>query len=244
MTASSDPLREVARLAADLGPALVPSGDRELLRSITIAAKALFDAAACSLAVLDEQTDELVFHVASGEGSSDVEGMRVPAGQGIAGWVVSSGQAIAIDDVARDRRFAGEVAESTGYVPRSILAMPLETDRAVIGVIEVLDRRSERDSDMELLALFARQAALSIENSRVFTDLGRTLFAALERISDGDLSAALGEIARDAPPPDANLADLAAQMNRLAGMGDEERRAATRLVGEFLDYLEARRRLR
>lgn len=244
MNERPDRLREVARLAADLGPALVPSGERELLRSITQAARALFDAAACSLAVLDEHSDELVFHVASGEGSDDIEGMRVPAGQGIAGWVVSSGQALAIDDVARDSRFASEVAEGTGYVPRSILALPLETDRAVIGVIEVLDRGTERDRDMELLALFARQAALAIENSRVFTDLGRALFSALADHADEDLSTALDEVARGAPQPDADLADLAAQFNRLGSAGEHERRAATRLVGEFLSYLEARKRLR
>lgn len=244
MNQPPDRLREVARLAADLGPALVPSGERELLRSITHAARALFDAAACSLAVLDEHSDELVFHVASGEGSDDIEGMRVPAGQGIAGWVVSSGQALAIDDVSRDRRFASEVAEGTGYVPRSILALPLETDRAVIGVIEVLDRRTQRDRDMELLALFARQAALAIENSRVFTDLGRALFSALADHANEDLATALEQVAREAPQPDAELADLAAQFNRLSSAGERERRAATRLVGEFLNYLETRKRRR
>jgi GAF domain-containing protein len=244
MTPSSDPLRDIARLAADLGPALVPAGHNELLRSITTAAKELFDAAACSMAVLDEQTDELVFHVASGEGSEGVEGMRVPLGQGVAGWVVTSGQPIAIEDVTNDPRFAVDVAESTGYVPRSILAMPLETERAVIGVIEVLDRRSERDRDMELLALFARQAALAIENSRVFTDLGRVLFASLERSADEDLADALRAVAEDAPPPGEDLADLAAQFHRLALLGDDERHAATRLVGEFIDYLDAKRRLR
>jgi len=76
------------------------------------------------------------------------------------------GQPIEIADVTRDPRFARDVAESTGYVPRAILAMPLETDRAMLGVIEDLDRRKDGGSgarDMELLALFARQAALAIE---------------------------------------------------------------------------------
>jgi GAF domain-containing protein len=157
---------------------------------------------------------------------------------------VASGQPIAIEDVSSDPRFAMDVAESTGYVPRSILAMPLETDRAVIGVIEVLDRQSERDRDMELLALFARQAALAIENSRVFTDLGRALFASLERVADGDVAEALRAVAEEAPKPGSDLADLAAQFHRLALLGDDERTAATRLVGEFLDYLDAKRRLR
>ncbi|MDQ3645377.1 MAG: GAF domain-containing protein, partial [Actinomycetota bacterium] len=192
-------LREVAQLASDVGPALAPAGHHELLRSITDAAKELFEAAACSLALLTEDQDELVFWVASGAGADDVVGMRIPSSQGIAGWVVTSGQPIAIEDVRRDPRFATDFAESTGYVPSSILAMPLETERSMIGVISVLDRRttgSQGAQDMQTLALFARQAALAIENSRIFSDLGRSLFEAVGLAADGgDLSEALREVA-------------------------------------------------
>ena len=62
-------LEQVAALAADLGPALAPVGQLELLRSITAAARELFDAAACSLALLDEAQETLTFHVASGAGA-------------------------------------------------------------------------------------------------------------------------------------------------------------------------------
>ena len=140
---SFEMLQDLARTATDLGPALAPAGHEELLRSITEAAKNIFEAAACSLALLDDAQEELTFYVASGAGAEDVIGMRVPVGQGIAGWVVSSGQPIEIADVTRDPRFARDVAETTGYVPRAILAMPLETERAMLGVIEVLDRRAD-----------------------------------------------------------------------------------------------------
>jgi GAF domain-containing protein len=238
-------LREIARLATDLGPALVPAGHQELLRSITVAAKDIFEAAACSLALLDDAQEELTFYVASGAGADDVIGMRVPVGQGIAGWVVTSGQPIEIADVTRDPRFARDVAESTGYVPRAILAMPLETERQMLGVIEVLDRRANGGSgsrDMELLALFARQAALAIENSRVFTDLGRALFEALGRATDGDLRSALELVAREGESPSPELAELAAHFNELSRTGPEERVAATRMVGEFVAYMRARAR--
>ena len=86
-----DILRDVAQVADDLGPALVPAGHEELVRSITAAAKSLFQAAACSIALLDETQSELIFYVASGEGAENVEGMRIPSSQGIAGWVVTSG---------------------------------------------------------------------------------------------------------------------------------------------------------
>jgi GAF domain-containing protein len=240
---SSDLLAQLFRTATDLGPALAPVGHQELLRSITAAAKDLFGAAACSLALLDDAQEELTFYVASGAGADDVVGMRVPVGQGIAGWVVTSGQPIEIADVTRDPRFARDVAESTGYVPRAILAMPLETDRAMLGVIEVLDRRTEGGSgarDMELLALFARQAALAIENSRVFSNLGRALFEAVGSDVDGELGDALMRVAHAGSGPSAELAELAAHFNLLGRMGAEERLAATRLVGEFVAYMRAR----
>jgi GAF domain-containing protein len=239
-------LKELGQLAANLGPALTPAGHDELLRSITEAARRLFDAAACSLALLEENQETLVFHVASGAGEEDVIGLRVPINRGIAGWVVTSGQPIAINDVTKDPRFARDVAESTGYVPRSILAMPLETEREMLGVIEVLDRGPggvAGSNDMELLGLFARQAALAIENSRVFAGLGRALFTAAARgAEDGDLTKALEEYARTASSPDADLAQLAAYFNELSLRGPDERRAATALLGEFANYLKSRRR--
>jgi GAF domain-containing protein len=245
---AEDVIRELGRLADDLGPALVPTEHHELLRSITTAAMQLFGAAACSLALLDDAEEHLVFHVASGAGAADVVGLRVPVGQGVAGWVVTSGQPISIADVTRDPRFARDVAEQTGYVPRSILAMPLETERAMLGVIEVLDRRSEGGEgaeDMTLLAVFANQAALAIEGGRVFSNLGRTLFRAAAQASDArGLSAALEAAAESTPGPSADLAELAACMAELGRLGPEERRAATRSVTHFLDYVRAREKMK
>jgi GAF domain-containing protein len=234
-------LEQVAALAADLGPALAPVGQLELLRSITSAARELFDAAACSLALLDEAQETLTFHVASGAGAEAVVGQRVPVDRGIAGWVVSSGQPVAVADVARDPRFAAEVAEATGYVPRSVLAMPLQTERELLGVIELLDQRADAPAgrrDMELLGLFAGQAALAIETSRVFSSLGQALFQAVGAAAAGDrdLASALDDQARRSPGPTAELAELAGVFARLGQAGAAERAAATRLVREFLAY--------
>ncbi len=244
-TPERDLLAQLARTATDMGPGLVPEGHQELLHSITSAAQNLFGAAACSLALLDDDEEELEFYVASGAGAEDVIGTRMPVGRGIAGWVVSSGQPIAIEDVARDKRFAVDVAQSTGYTPSSILAMPLETERRMLGVIEVLDRSSDRPEtarDIELLSLFAGQAALAIENSRVFSNLGAALLrATASATEDGDLGRALLEAARDTGAPNADLAELAAHFHELGMLGPEERRAATRLVGEFLTYVRRRR---
>lgn len=237
-------LDELAATAADLGPALAPVGNLELLQSITDTARTIFNSAACSLALLDEGGEELTFFVASGAGADEVIGLKVPVGKGIAGWVVSSGQPISIADVSKDPRFASSVAADTGYVPRSIVAMPLETERRMIGAIEVLDRdvtKADSAADMQLLGLFARQAALAIESSRVFSDLGRDLFSAMALAAEGsDLRSALEATAARARRPEESLAALAAHFNELNQLGAAERGAATALVGQFLSYLKAR----
>ena len=98
---------------------------------------------------------------------------------------------------------------------------------------------------MELLGLFANQAALAIEASRVFSSLGQALFKAvgLAAAGDRDLASALDELARHAPDPAAELAELAGAFARLGQVGPAERAAATRLVREFLAYATGDRRL-
>ena len=85
-------------------------------------------------------------------------GMTVATTQGIAGYVYSTGEALALSDVASDPRFDREAAERTGYMPRSIAAVPLVTDDETVGVLQVLDKHSAPSftmRDMELLAVFA-----------------------------------------------------------------------------------------
>jgi GAF domain-containing protein len=247
--ATEDLVPHLARLAADVGPALAPASRDELLHSIVATARRLFGAEASSLALLDEEGEHLVFHVADGRGSDTVVGISIPAGQGIAGYVVQSGQPMAIEDVQRDPRFVTDVADTTGYLPRSILAMPLETERGILGVLEILDRQAEglaRAQEMEIVALFAQQAALAIENAQVFRDMGRLLFQAAARAADddGDLVAALHAVADDAPRPDADLAEVAALIADLEHLGSEERRVASGLLAGFLSYARRSRRRR
>ncbi len=240
-----DVLGELARLAADLGPALTPAGHTELLRSITHAVRDLFAAAACSLALADQDGEQLEFVAAAGAGAEVLVGMRIPAGRGIAGWVLASGQPIELSDVARDPRFARDVAERTGYVPRSILAMPVEGSQQTLGVLEVLDRGGAGGlgaDQGQLLALFARQAALAVEQAQVFADLGRALLQAAALAAGGaSLRDALTRAAQAAPRPAEELAELAARFHTLARLGPDERRAATELLGVVVAYAERRR---
>jgi GAF domain-containing protein len=237
-------LRELGDLATALGPAVRPAGTDELLRSLTETARRLFGAAACSLALLSEDESELVYTVAAGEGADDVTGMRIPASQGIAGWVVQSGQPIAVSDVTSDPRFARDTAERTGYVPRAILAVPVETPQRMLGVISLLDRDARRpgaEQDMALLSLFADQAALALASVEAFGELGRVLLGALASATAGqELAAALRQAATDLPGADADLAALAATFAALARRGDAERQLALAVLADVGRYVERR----
>jgi GAF domain-containing protein len=147
-------------------PPTLPSDDtRALLQSVVDVARAIFVAAASSVFLLDDEAGELVFQAVSGEGEDMLVGTRFPAHRGIAGWVASSGQAMIADDLTLTRAFARDLAESTGYVPSALMAAPLLSEGRVLGVLEVLDpspRPRGGLQDLDLLALFAGQAAIAL----------------------------------------------------------------------------------
>jgi GAF domain-containing protein len=139
---------------------------RALLQSIVDVARNIFGAEASSIMLFNEEAGELVFEAVSGRGEGHLIGSRFPATTGIAGWVLTSRQPLIIEDVESDPRFAREVAERTGYVPRGLMSVPLLSDEDAIGVLSVLDRPersrfSLRESD--LLMMFANQAAIAVE---------------------------------------------------------------------------------
>jgi GAF domain-containing protein len=177
---------------------------RTLLRSTVDVARAIFQAKAASVFLLDEETDELVFEAVAGEGASELLGRRFPSSTGVAGWVLTTRQPLVVDDLTGDTRFSREAAESTGYVPKSLMAVPLLVEERSLGVLEVLDRPTGAPftlAEMNLLGLFANQASIALD----LLQRGRRALGALR--SDGELGA---------------LARIAATLED----ADEERRAA------------------
>ena len=154
------------RAAAAAGAAGAEATHRELLRSIVEVARAIFGARASSIFLLDEAADELVFEAVAGEGEETLIGQRFPSSKGVAGWVLVTRQPLVVEDVGADPRFARDVAQATGYVPRGLMAVPLLHGEAALGVLEVLDRPGDERftlAESELLGLFANQAALALE---------------------------------------------------------------------------------
>jgi GAF domain-containing protein len=223
-------------------------GDVEtaLLQSVVDAAATLFEAEAASIALFEHDPDRLEFRVAAGAQGQGVIGISVSPTQGVAGYVFSTTQPIALTDVASDPRFDQSTAERTGYVPRSIAAVPLVDAGATIGVLQVLDKHSSDAfslRDMELLGVFARQAAAAIEAARVGRDSARLLRGALVDVSDGELddvaldalvTEAAAELDRDDAAPFWRLVDLVAS---LRGMSD----ADLELVGDILEAVSRHR---
>jgi GAF domain-containing protein len=139
---------------------------RSLLQSIVEVARAIFGAKASSIFLLDEANDELVFEAVAGEGAGTLVGRRFPSSTGVAGWVLVTQQPLVLENVAEDPRFGREAAESTGFVPRSLMAVPLLHQERSLGVLEVLDRPQEVPftlAEMELLGQFANQAAIALD---------------------------------------------------------------------------------
>jgi len=238
-------LRTLAMTARATGRAMRPPGGAGLLTAITETARQLFGAQACSLALLSDDDAELVYTTATGAGAENVVGMRMPSGRGVAGWVAASGQPVAIDDLRADPRWAGDVAEGTGYVPQALLAVPVQSPQRLLGVLTVLDRDTDRpgaDRDIQLLSLFAGQAALGVEAVRACERIGSLLLSALASAAEdsSDLSVALEDAAATADDDVVELAELAGLFADLSCVGTPERELAVRVVREVIRYTRGR----
>jgi GAF domain-containing protein len=229
-------------LRVEAGRRLAPPTTTLLLRSIVEATVALFDAEASSIALYDAPSGRLVFQVAAGSQGEGVVGVSIAPDQGIAGYVFTTGQPLALSDVARDARFGRTAAEQTGYVPRSVVAVPLLDEEGSIGVLEVLDKRSQAAFDLrdiELASVFARQAAVAIRASRLERDTATLLASALTTIGAGDaevdavVSDAVAMLAREDDGALWSLADEIARL-RAADPGELD------LVRELLEVVVRR----
>ncbi len=170
-----------------------------LLQNILENAVGILRCEAGSLFLVDEQTGELVFRVTVGPVASNLVGQRLPPGTGIVGRAVETrSPMIENEDQLSANRFTG-VDQQTGFVSRSLMAVPLQVKDRVIGVIEVINRRDGLpflQDDQTLLTAFAGQAAVAIENARLYTLTDQELAARVEELSvmqriDRELNASL-----------------------------------------------------
>jgi len=240
-------LRHVLALSDVLNAVIGDAPYRALLSGIVRAAARLFDARASSIALVDHETSELVFEASSDD--PDIVGMRFPATSGIAGWVVVTGEAIAVSDVRNDARFAVDVAEASGYVPNTILAVPLVVGEVVEGVLEVLDKQNSQTfsiADMDLLSLFAEPAAVAVEQARVVKLMGSLILQELERLANEGAEPELAEDVRRAvlqgSAAGESMLELARLVHTIGGQGERTVQHTIEMMRSISRFAAVRRR--
>lgn len=162
-----DGYRRLIDIARDLASTL----DLDILLSrIVHAAAEISGAEAASILLFDETSRQLYFQVATNMDESTRRGIVVPLDGSIAGWIVNNRQTVRIANVHNDPRFFSSVEEATGFSTKSILGIPLVTKNKIVGVLEALNKPKGKftDSDESMLVVLGAQAAVAIENARLF----------------------------------------------------------------------------
>ena len=181
--------RVLAAIAARLAAAerLTPATDEALLTSLAGVAVTALESQAASIALFDRATDRLVFRAAAGPATGDIVGVALEGGVGIAGYAFMTGQPLAVADVSTDPRFDRAVAEATGYVPSSLLAVPIFDSTGAIGVLEALDARAGTFSlhDIDVATALAEAIAAALWRGRLARDAGAVLEASFRALAGG-----------------------------------------------------------
>jgi len=228
------------------GRSVLPGTNDELLESIVQTAARIFGAAAASILLVNEEAEALEFKVAFGPSDQNLVGKMFPYDQGIAGYVFMTGNPIATSNVHEDKRFNQDFAKSTGYVPQSILATPLlSTDERVIGVMEVLDKldKSTFDmQDMELMGIFAQQAAMAIDQSQQIKNINEAMIMGLRRLVKANFRKDAAELLEvfneglEADNQNLELLELADLFGEISALGEAERKVCLDVLSSFAEY--------
>ena len=148
----------------------------DLLDRVLHFAAQVLGAGGASALLLDEKNSELTFAAAMGTHSDRLMGLRVKMGEGIAGNVAQSGEVVIVNDALEDNRFSGRIDARTGFATRNLICVPLKVRDRVLGVIEVVNREdggSFTPADAEVLKAVANQAAIALENARLYDRLAQ-----------------------------------------------------------------------
>jgi len=142
-----------------------------LLRRILDAARELTDTEEASILLVDPTTGELRFEAASNLSRAEMEAIPVPMQGSLAGWVATHGEPVLVRDTRSDARWFPRVDKTTRFVTRNLLAVPMQVHGQTIGVLEAINKRGDQpwtDDDREVLTALADQAAIAVQNARLF----------------------------------------------------------------------------
>lgn len=216
------------------------------IQSLLTVSAAQIDCDEASVLIRDGEDGDLRFLIAIGRVADQLLNIRVPAGKGIAGFVLSSGQPMAVADAREDESFYGEVDKETGYSTQTILATPLRHGDEIIGVLEYINRRGEppfaafTSEEMDKAALFAEAIASLVnayQSAKLFRDMGNRIL--------GDDSSDLRDVRqwlaqlREAPKH-REIMHLALLVRELVDRGEAERELAREVLESVIRFSESR----
>jgi signal transduction protein with GAF and PtsI domain len=190
---------------------------------------------------------DLRFLAATGEVATKLLDLKIPAGKGIAGFVMSSGQPMAVSDVEAEQSFYAEVDKETGYSTQMILATPLRHNGEMIGVLEYINRPGDpphapfTPDEMDRAALFADAIASLVnayESAKLFRDFGDKVVGAEDQINLDEVRAWLTSLRSSAEHRE--MMDLAVLIRGIASRGEAERRLCREVLESILRFSEGR----
>ena len=158
-----------------------------VLRMILEKATELIHCEAGSLLLVDPETDELIFKIATGPAGTQLSDTRLPPGAGIAGAVARTGKPLIVNNPKADPRHYGNVDARTAQVTHSLLCVPLISKEHTIGVLEVLNKTDGTpfdEQDRDSLVSFAIQSSIALENARLYSDLKRAFTETVKVITN------------------------------------------------------------
>lgn len=234
----NEPLKRIVE-TVDVANALTAPLTRSIENLLTLAASAV-ESDDAAVIVRDGGSEDLRFLVAVGEVADKLRDLRIPQGKGIAGFVYSSGQPIAVADVGQDANFYAEVDKQTGFSTQTILATPLRYDGDIIGVLEFVNRTGEppfasfTPDEMDKAALFAEAIATLVDAHESAALLESLCNKMNDDCSKTDLREWLATV-RTAPSH-RQLLEIALLVRELSSAGDAERQLCKEILESFVRY--------
>ncbi|MBI3890335.1 MAG: GAF domain-containing protein, partial [Candidatus Wallbacteria bacterium] len=146
---------------------------KTLAQTVRLASEAV-GAEASSVILVDAESEELTFYLATGESEGSLTGYRMKRAEGVAGWVVGTGESVLVDDVRSDTRFNDKVDQASGFITRSLLCVPLRLHGKVLGALEACNKVGASTfsaEDVRFFEALANPVAAALEHARLYTHL-------------------------------------------------------------------------
>jgi two-component system, NtrC family, sensor histidine kinase HydH len=175
-------LRNMVQLSSLVNSSL---DTQEALNNALMSVEQSVNAEVSSIFEVDKVQGELFFRLARGPGAEKIKALRLPIGEGIAGWVAQTEKPLICPDAYLDARFSRQFDTQSGYQTRSILCVPLKSQDRLIGVLEVLNKKDGQDfteDDMEVLTMLGNMIGPALENAQLYGRLKEKLSLTMEEL--------------------------------------------------------------